>query len=73
VIGGLTGSVCATVAFGVVNAVVFPGDRDDAVIPSSMPARLLAYLFVSVGVAIGAVLLGRHPSWPAGGTLQARS
>ena len=68
-IGGLAGGVCGTVAFEVVNAVLFPADRNDAVIPSSMQARLLAYLFVSVGVAIGAVRVGRHRSWPTGRTL----
>jgi hypothetical protein len=72
-IGGLTGSVCGTVAFEVVNAVLFPGDRNDAVIPSSMLARLLACVFVSVGAAIGAVLIGRHRSAPAGRTPQAHS
>ena len=35
-IGGLSGSVCGTIAFEVVNALLFPGDRNDAVIPSSM-------------------------------------
>ncbi len=43
-IGGLTGSVCGTIAFEVVDALLFPGDRNDAVIPSSMQSRLLAYL-----------------------------
>ena len=71
--GGLAGGVCGTIAFEVVNAVLFPADRDDAVIPSSMQARLLAYLFVSVGVAIGAVVVGRHRSWPAGRQLQSQS
>jgi hypothetical protein len=61
-IGGLAGSVCGTVAFEVVNAVLFPGDRNDAVIPSSMLARLLAYLLVAVGAALGAVLLGSRRS-----------
>jgi len=61
-IGGLAGSVCGTVAFEVVNAVLFPGDRNDAVIPSSMLARLLAYLLVAVGAALGAVLLGGRRS-----------
>jgi hypothetical protein len=60
VIGGLAGSVCGTIAFEIVNAMAFPEDRNDAVIPSSMQARLLACLFVSVGVAIGAVLMGRQ-------------
>jgi hypothetical protein len=72
-IGGLAGGVCGTVAFEVVNAVLFPGDRNDAVIPSSTQARLLACVFVSVGVAIGAVRVGRHRSWPASRTLQAQS
>lgn len=60
--GGLAGGVCGTVAFEVVNAVLFPGDRNDAVIPSSMLARLLAYLLVAVGAALGAVLLGSRRS-----------
>ena len=72
-IGGLSGSVCGTIAFEVVNALLFPGDRNDAVIPSSMQSRLLAYLFVSVGVAIGAVLLERHRSLQTGRTSQAHS
>jgi hypothetical protein len=72
-IGGLAGGVCGTVAFEVVNAVLFPGDRNDAVIPSSTQARLLACVFVSVSVAMGAVLIGRHRSWPANRTPQAQS
>jgi hypothetical protein len=71
--GALAGSVCGTIAFEVVNAVLFPADRDDAVIPSSMQARLLAYLFVSVGVVLGAVLLERHRSAPASRTLQSHT
>ena len=51
-IGGLAGSVCGTIAFEVVNGVLFPGDRNDAVIPSSMPARLLADLLVAIGVVL---------------------
>ena len=65
-IGGLAGSVCGTIAFEVVNAVLFPGDRNDAVIPSSMPARLLACLFVAIGVAFGAAYFGRSRSRTAG-------
>ncbi len=72
-IGGLAGSVFGTIAFEVVNAVLFPGDRNDAVIPSSMSARLLAYLFIAVGVGLGAVLLGQQRSTPAGRTTQAHS
>jgi len=72
-IGGLAGGICGTIAFEVVNAMLFPGDRNDAVIPSSMEARVLAYLFVSVGVAIGAVLFGHRRSWPAGRTPQTHS
>jgi hypothetical protein len=71
--GGMAGGVCGTIAFEVVNAVLFPADRNDAVIPSSLRARLLAYLFVSLGVALGAVFAGRHRSWPAGRTAQAHS
>jgi hypothetical protein len=63
-VGGLAGGVCGTIAFELLNAVLFPGDRNDAVIPSSMPARLLAYLFVAIGVAWGAVLFGRSSTRP---------
>jgi hypothetical protein len=72
-IGGLAGSVCGTIAFEVVNAVLFPGDRNDAVIPSSTEARLLASLLVSVGVVFGALLLGSPPSKSAGRSTQADS
>jgi hypothetical protein len=72
-LGGLVGGVCGTVAFEVVNAVLFPADRNDAVIPSSTQARLLAYLFVAIGVAVGAVLVGRQQSSTAGRTHQAHS
>jgi hypothetical protein len=65
-IGGLIGSICATVAFEVVNAVLFAGDRNDAVIPSSMQSRLLAYLLVSAGAAIGAVLSEPQRPPPSG-------
>jgi hypothetical protein len=71
--GGLVGSVCGTTAFELVNAVIFPMDRNDAVIPSSMQARLLAYLVVSVGVAIGAVVVGCHRRAPASRPAQARA
>jgi hypothetical protein len=64
--GGLAGAVFGTTAFEVVNAVLFPTERNDAVIPSSMEARLLAYILVSVGVAIGAVLCGGHRAPTAG-------
>jgi len=72
-IGGLAGSVCGTIAFEVVNALLFPGDRNDAVIPSSMQARLLAYLFVSVSVTLGGVLFGRHRSLLTGKASQAHT
>ena len=62
---GMAGAVCGTIAFEVVNAVLFPAERDDAIIPSSIQARLLSYLFVSVGAAIGAVLAARRRSWSA--------
>ena len=63
-IGGLVGGICGTIAFELINAVRFPADRNDAVIPSSMPARLLAYLFVAIAVAVGAVFFGRPRSRP---------
>jgi hypothetical protein len=69
-IGGLAGSVIGTMVFEMVNAVAFPSDRNDAFIPTSMPARLLAYLLVSAGVALGAVLLERHRCQPTRGTAQ---
>jgi hypothetical protein len=71
-VGGLAGSICGTIAFEVVNAVLFPADRNDAVIPSSTQTRLLAFLFVSVGAAIGAVLVGRHQSAPERPTAEPR-
>jgi hypothetical protein len=69
-LGGLAGSVIGTMAFETVNAIVFPSDRNDAVIPTAMWARLLAYLLVSAGVAVGAVLLERQRLQPAKGTPQ---
>jgi hypothetical protein len=64
-VGGLAGGVCGTIAFEVINAVAFPADRNDAVIPRSMQTRLLAYVLVSVGAALGAVLMGRdQPTAP---------
>ena len=69
-IGGLAGGFFGTIAFEVVNALIFPGERNDAVIPSSMQARLLAYLFVTLGAAMGAVLFGHHRSLPASRSLQ---
>lgn len=65
-LGGLAGSVCGTIAFELANAILFPADRNDEVIPSSMQARVLVYLFVSLCVAIGAVLFGRHQPSPPG-------
>jgi hypothetical protein len=59
-IGGLSGSVIGTMAFEMANAMLFPSDRNDAVIPTSSLARLLAYVLVSTGVAVGAVLLERE-------------
>jgi hypothetical protein len=69
-IGGLAGSVIGTMAFEMVNAIVFASDRNDAVIPTSMAARLLAYLLVSAGVALGAVLLERQRCQPTRGRAQ---
>jgi hypothetical protein len=71
--GGLAGALCGTVAFEVVNAVLFPADRDDGIVPSSILARLLAYQFVCLGVAIAAVLVGRHRSAPPGRSPQANA
>jgi hypothetical protein len=34
-------------------------ERNDRVIPSSSAARLLYYVFIALGVALGAALLGR--------------
>ena len=72
-LGGMVGGVGGTVAFEVLNALLFPADRNDAVIPSSTQSRLLAYVFVSVGVAIGAILFGRQRSRPASRTSQVQS
>lgn len=71
--GSLAGSVCGIIAFEVFNAVLFPADRNDAIIPTSTLARLLAYLFVSVGAAVGAVFVGRKRSLPAGRLPQSQS
>jgi MFS family permease len=65
--GGMAGGVCGTIAFELGNALLFPADRNDAVIPSSMQARLLAYLFVSVGVALGGVYAGHGRPTAANG------
>jgi hypothetical protein len=72
-IGGLVGAACGTIAFEVANGLLFPDDRNDAVIPTSTSARLMACLLVSVGVAVGAAVLGRSRSRPADPTAQARS
>jgi hypothetical protein len=73
VIGGLIGSILATISFEVANGLIFPADRNDAVIPSSMLTRLLAYLFVAVGVALGALLLGGDRSRLAVGAASAQA
>jgi hypothetical protein len=64
-IGGRLARMLATIAFEVANGLIFPADRNDAVIPSSNLTRLLAYLFVALGVALGALLLGGDRSRPA--------
>ena len=72
-IGGLAGGVCGTVGFELVNALLFPADRNDAVIPNSMQSRLLLYLLVAAGVAIGAVVLVCLQSPPTGRNSRAHS
>jgi hypothetical protein len=68
VTGGLLGSILGIVAFESLNALLFPMDRNDKAIPSTIIARLLCYLCVAVGVAAGAVVFGRARSRPAIGT-----
>jgi hypothetical protein len=70
-IGGLVGSILGTVVFEAVNAVVFPADRNDNIIPSSDVTRLMEYVCVAVAIALGAVLLGREGQRLASGTSQA--
>jgi hypothetical protein len=55
--GGLVGSVFGTIGFEVVNALIFPMERNDRIIPSSSVTRLIAYLCVAVCVALGTLIL----------------
>jgi hypothetical protein len=60
--GGLLGSLLGVIASEAINASIYPFDRNDQAIPTSMIARLLCYLCVAVGTALGAVILGRGRS-----------
>jgi hypothetical protein len=64
-IGGLFGAACGTIVFEVANGLLYPADRNDAAIPTSTAARLMACLFVSVGAAVGAAVPGRPRVPPA--------
>jgi len=57
--GGLLGSLFGVIASETINAVVYPMDRNDQLIPTSMIARLLCYVGVAGCVALGAVIVGQ--------------
>jgi hypothetical protein len=63
--GGLLGGVLGVILFEVIIATLFPMERNDKVIPSSLVTRLLCYLCVAAGVAAGAILLERGRWKPA--------
>jgi hypothetical protein len=56
-IGGLIGSILGLVAFELIFALGFPMVRNDHVIPRSGTTRLLCYLCVAIGVAVGISLM----------------
>ena len=60
--GGLLGGLLGVLAAEAIIAALYPMDPNDQVIPTSRIARLLGYLCVAGGVALGAVLLGRGRS-----------
>jgi hypothetical protein len=57
--GGLLGGLLGVIAAEAVIPALYPMDPNDQVIPTSTIARLLDYLCVAGGVALGAVMLGR--------------
>jgi hypothetical protein len=69
--GGLLGSILGIIVFESLNAVYFAMDRNDKAIPSTIFARLLCYMCVAVGVAAGAVIIGRGKQEDGKGTLVA--
>jgi hypothetical protein len=66
--GGLLGGILGIIFFEVIIATLFPMERNDKVIPSSLVTRLLCYLCVAAGVAAGAILLERSRLKPASRT-----
>jgi hypothetical protein len=72
VAGGLIGAILGVIAFEVVDAVGFPADRNDRLIPTSPVARLLADLFVTLGVGAGAALVALDRAKPMEATTTAR-
>lgn len=55
--GGLIGGALGLIAFELVYALGFPTVRNDHVIPLSVTTRLLCYLCVAVGAAVGVLLI----------------
>jgi hypothetical protein len=55
--GGLIGSVLGIVAVEVIYALAFPMVRNDHAIPLSATTRLLCYLCVAIGAAVGMLLM----------------
>jgi hypothetical protein len=63
-IGGLIGSVLGIMTFEMIYALGFPMIRNDNVVPSSVVTRLLCYLCVAVGVAVGIMLMDHERARP---------
>jgi hypothetical protein len=65
VAGGGCGGLLGIIVFEVLNGVLFPMERNDNIITSSGVTRLLCYLCAALGIALGAVVLGRSRARPA--------
>jgi hypothetical protein len=64
-LGGLLGSAIGIAAFELMSAFLFPIERNDKLIPTSMLIRLLFYICVAVATAAGALVTERNQAEPA--------
>jgi hypothetical protein len=64
-LGGLIGSALGITAFELMSAFLFPMERNDKLIPTSMIMRLFFYLYVAIVAGAGALLLEHSQTRPS--------
>jgi hypothetical protein len=65
-LGGLLGSALGIAGFEIMSALLFPIERNDKLIPTSMVMRLLFYVFVAIAAGAGTLVLERSQAKPTG-------